>query len=397
MQKDSVDSMQKSLNDKVTRSDFSVNSKSLAVGINAFYVRWGENGGTETYLTNIVLPWYKENSTRYTFTLFCNSLPPWWEGEKTYFKIRLFPSTSSVINRILVEQLILPWISRSFDVSFNPGYVVSLFSPSPQVVTIHDAFAWRAKDEISFFKEIYWKIFIPLSLKRSRKIIFVSQSTASDLQELCYFDENKIRVIKEAGFSDNQDLAVKESVILRLERKFKFKRSKYFHCVGIFKSIKNPNRIIEAFNKFKISVDDPEMKLLLCGFKSKDFSSYIDPIIEKNENIISMARLDSDELIEIYRNSRGLIFCSLYEGFGIPILEAQKLECPVITSNMSSMPEVAGKGALLVDPFSIGEIKSAMQEIYYDADHFVSEGIINVDRFNWIDVSTKTLSAIIEQ
>ena len=116
----------------------------LHIGINSLHIKWGVNAGTETYLTNIVKPWYGNQIQDLSFTLYCNQLPPWWRGDKTFFKIKLLPKAKVLLGRIFLEQLVLPLGAyRKLDVLFCPGYVGSIVFCKQQVITIHDGFAWR--------------------------------------------------------------------------------------------------------------------------------------------------------------------------------------------------------------------------------------------------------------
>ena len=114
-------------------------------------------------------------------------------------------------------------------------------------------------------------------------------------------------------------------------------------------------------------------------------------------DVVYVGRVDDFELVELYKNSKGLIFPSLYEGFGIPILEAQSFGCPVVTSNVSSMPEVAGEGAILVNPLNVVEIEDAFQLLAQNKlDSLVSKGYKNSDRFCWSKASKMTLNVLRE-
>jgi len=102
-------------------------------------------------------------------------------------------------------------------------------------------------------------------------------------------------------------------------------------------------------------------------------------------------------LVELYKNSLVLIFPSLYEGFGIPILEAQGFGCPLVTSNVSAMPEVAGDGAIIVEPLSAEEIEKAFYRLENeDTREMIDKGYENLERFSWKKASEETLRVLIE-
>jgi glycosyltransferase involved in cell wall biosynthesis len=362
----------------------------LKIGINALYIKWGRNGGTETYLTNIVRPWYESERQNYKFTLYCNSVPPWWDGDKVNFNIRVMPIASCILGRVFIEQIYFPFLlTENLDMLFNPGYVGSYFYRARQTITIHDAFAWIFPKEIGVLRNIYWKVAIPLCAKKATSVIAVSNSTAIDIRKYCGIAEDKVKVIFEAG---EQLIGVEPDY--RILSKYNLKPKSFFHCVGFFKKIKNPERILEAFNKYIINSSNIECKkLVLVGLVEGEFGKKLLEKTQKLPNVVVVGRITDRELAALYRASAGLIFPSLYEGFGIPILEAQSLECPVLTSNISSMPEIAGNGAILVDPFDVNEISNAMLELDL-SNEIATYGLTNCKRFSWVNSSAETLKLI---
>jgi len=362
----------------------------ITVGINGLYIKWGINAGTETYFTNIIRPWYNSGVDGCQFVLYCNSIPPWWNGEKEYFKIVIIRIASNLLCRLFSEQVILPFLSyKKLNVLFSPGYVGSILYSSKQIITIHDGFAWRYPLEIGVIRGIYWKTAIPISARRSLGVIAVSNSTANDVERFCKIKSSKIKVIYEAG---NQ-LVLHELKTDILDQ-YDLTCKSYFHCVGFFKDIKNPWNILAAFKKYISSTPIAKQKKLVLvggvyGSKGKAIFEYAGTI----PNVIIVGRINDSELAEIYKYSAGLVFPSLYEGFGIPILEAQSFGCPVITSNIASMPEVAGDGAIFVDPNNVDGLANAMSCIA-DNVSLVEAGFRNVSRFSWDVASKETIKFI---
>ncbi|MEO0276004.1 MAG: glycosyltransferase, partial [candidate division WOR-3 bacterium] len=126
-------------------------------------------------------------------------------------------------------------------------------------------------------------------------------------------------------------------------------------------------RIIEAFLNFSKKIKE-NIKLIIIGQKGWKCEKILRKIEENKEKIIWFNNISKKELPFFYKNAIALLYPSLYEGFGLPILEAYKFNIPVITSNVSSLPEAAGKGAILVNPYDIKEIESAIFKIYIDKD-----------------------------
>ncbi|MEM6517803.1 MAG: glycosyltransferase family 1 protein [Cyanobacteria bacterium P01_C01_bin.70] len=363
------------------------------IGINGLHIKWGVNAGTETYLTNIILPWYREAVEGVKFTLLCIRPPDWWEGETAHFKLAELPLAANLLRRIGFEQLLLPVTTyKSFDVLFNPGYVGNVLGNTQQVITVHDQFAWLFPSEISRMRSFYWKTLIPMTARRAASVIAVSQNTADDLVRFCKIDSAKISVIYEAGDHlqvDEQSKILEELTLGSRE---------YFICVGCFKEIKNPWRILQAYEMYLSKTPKSlQKKLVLVGYaKSRQGEAILDAA-RSISNILCAGRVNDCDLAILLKNSSGLIFTSLYEGFGIPILEAQSLGCPVITSNVSSMPEVAGKGAILVDPYSVEAICGALYHISLNfPEEIVRKGYQNLLRFSWVKASQDTLDLLLK-
>jgi glycosyltransferase involved in cell wall biosynthesis len=363
----------------------------MKVAINALHIKWGVNAGTETYLTNIVLPWYENRSSNTSFTMFCSSIPPWWEGEKEHFRIKVYKSGRRLVGRILLEQLLLPLSDyRNYDVIFNPAFVSSIFSGTKQVVTIHDGFAWLFPREIGILRSLYWRIAVPTSARRSFGVIAVSNSTARDIVRFCHIDESKITVIPE-GSSHLHRLHQDESILFRNN----LSHRSYFLCVGIFKEMKNPWKILQAYLGYcdRVSDKTKPKNLVLTGAVVGKMGYSILNAFKSTPGVVVVGRANDRELAALYKNSAGLIFPSLYEGFGIPILEAQSLGCPVVTSRISSMPEVAGNAAIYVNHLDVESIRNAMHELHTsNMDHLIKSGICNSSKFSWAVASKKTMS-----
>lgn len=365
----------------------------MIIGINALYIKWSVNAGTETYFTNIVKPWYDDNFSNAKFLLLCNQPPHWWRGSKDHFKIKLFPKSRNLLYRLFIEQLFLPiFLIKKVDMLFNPGYVGCSLLTLPQVTTIHDGFAWLYPKEIGILRTFYWKLFIPYTARLSTYIIADSKNTAFDIRRFCHINSNKIKVIYLGGSHLN-----KTSTNSYFLNNFNLESKSYFHCIGFFKDIKNPYRILEAFQNYKNNNPDSNSKLVLAGHVGCDKGQKILDYAKSLSDVVYVGRINDHELIQLYINSLGLIFTSLYEGFGIPILEAQELCCPVVTSKLSSMKEIAGDSAILVNPLNIDEIEKAFKILdYNDLSSLISRGLVNAKRFSWHNTSRETLALLCE-
>ena len=290
--------------------------------------------------------------------------------------------------RFLCEQLFLPVFSLSHDLIFQPAYVGSILAIRPQVLFVPDAFAWHYPKEIGLLRAFYWRIFIPISTWRAHRVLCCSEATAIDLRNFIGIPESKITVVYLAG----GHLALEEQ-----DENFVIRHNLDHRCfllaVGFFKKIKNPFKILQAYDAYRNESKDPMPLVLVGGIHGRDAEAIVTKA-RSIEGVIIAGRLSDPELKSLYAHAAGLVFVSLYEGFGIPILEAQALECPVITSNNSSMPEVAGKGALLVDHEAVDEIASSMSRLH-DPEvraSIILSGTENEAQFTWQKTADQILN-----
>lgn len=157
---------------------------------------------------------------------------------------------------------------------------------------------------------------------------------------------------------------------------------RYLLAVSSPNAHKNFARMIEAFQR--ISRAHPDVELRVVGGQTRSFSRQ--EYGDRTSRVRFLGRVDDDELAELYRGALAFVFPSLYEGFGIPPLEAQRCGCPVIAARAASMPEVLGDSALFVDPYDVDDIARAMSTLIDDPrvrDRLVAEGARNAARFSW--------------
>jgi glycosyltransferase involved in cell wall biosynthesis len=212
--------------------------------------------------------------------------------------------------------------------------------------------------------------------EESRRIIAPTVATRDDLVKLG-FDEAKIRVIPEAArelFYPRSELEINA-----VKSKYRL-HGKYMLCVGIDPR-KNTSRIIKAFEQAKAGKD---IKLIFVGQPKYQK-------IAEGRNVRILGHVTPEELASLYSGAVALIYASLYEGFGLPILEAMSCGCPVITSNISSMKEVAGDAAILVDPYEVESIKDAIEKVIRGVKSFKEKGIKHVKKYSWTATALETL------
>ena len=226
------------------------------------------------------------------------------------------------------------------------------------------------------------------SLKKADAVIAVSDSTKDDLIKNFKVPENKITVIH-MGFKKICDTP---EVLVALP-------SKFFLFTGVVKERKNVLNIAKAFGKFKKG-DTNGYKLVLAGKTEGEYFMAVKKYLEEknlSKEVIFLGFLNDGQLAHVYKRATALLFPSLVEGFGFPVLEAMDCGIPVITSNIFGPKELGGDAAILVDPYNVDEMARAIQKLAADPalrDDLIKKGFLRAKKFDWKDTARKTLKLI---
>lgn len=276
------------------------------------------------------------------------------------------------------------------DLYISPDGFLSLKSNIPSIAAIHDINFMHHPKDFPFFLRLYYRFFFPKFSKKASKIATVSEYSKQDIIKQFGINENKIDVIYNGSNSIYKEIDKETKAFT----KNKYTNNKdYFLFVGALNPRKNITNLLLAFNSFKEKTDS-DTKLVIVGgkmFKTKSIQKVYQNI-EFKKDVIFTGRLSPEELKNLYGASIALTFVPYFEGFGIPIIEAMNCKTAVITSNITSMPEVAGDAALIVDPFSIESISAAMEKLYVDTDlrnQLIEKGNIQKKKFSWDKTSEK--------
>jgi len=345
-------------------------------------------GGISRYFFELIKNFENDNEIRYELLLKysnncylkkLNNLP-----YKTFLGKYSFRGKHRLLN-ILNKRVSKKYISKGdyniFHPTYYDPYFVDYIGKKPFVLTIHDMIheiypeMFPLKDETSKRKK--------LLAQKATKIIAVSENTKKDIIRFFSIDKNKIEVIYHGtpfdmnGNSNNKiDIDLPE---------------KYILYVGSRNGYKNFNLFVEAITP--LLVKDNELKVVCVGggnFKEKEKEKF------KRLNITNKVyrySVSDDILTYLYKKAIVFVFPSLYEGFGIPILEAFSCGCPALASNTSSLPEVAGDAAMYFDPKSKASVLSSIQKVIYDNNlrrQLIDKGYQRVKEFTWEKTAKKT-------
>lgn len=270
------------------------------------------------------------------------------------------------------------------DLFFSTDGWMPLNTQVPIVNTIHDLCFEHFPNDLPFWVRTYYRYFFPKFAKRADRIATVSQYSKNDLVNTYGVNPDKIDIVYDGCnemYGTCNDLE-KESV-----RKKYCQGRPYFVFVGAQHPRKNIANLFQAFDRFRKKADS-SVKLLMVG-KKRRWTPQIDKVYQEmsyKNDVVFTGWVPSAELRAILASALAMVYISYFEGFGIPILEGFYAQIPVITSNVTSMPEVSGDAALLVDPFSIESIAAALHLVASDEklrQLLVQKGNLRKQEFSW--------------
>lgn len=355
-------------------------------------------GGIEWYIYNLTKILCKNNKNEYVGEI-CNF------HRKNLSKIKTFNLTLKEKNffpsRIFIK--LQRFISYNFLMNTKSNiYCFFNFYTPPKIkgkviVTIHDVVFAECPETCENPK--------PLSeyedsIKKSDIILTVSESSKKGILKYFNADSNKIRIVSPGIYlEDYNKIYSKEQYNIVME-KYELP-DKFILYLGTIEPRKNIDRLILAFEKYK-TINNNNLKLIIAGKKGwkyeKIFETYQNS--KYKEDIRFIDYINEEDKILLYKLAKLFIFPSLYEGFGMPVLEAMAAGTPVITSNVSSLPEVAGKGAILVNPYSVEEIAEGINKIINGNKEFiknlVNQGKEQAKKYTW-EKSAEKLEKIYEE
>jgi glycosyltransferase involved in cell wall biosynthesis len=318
-------------------------------------------------------------------------LPPLWKSQ-----VLSWPP------KVMWSQFRLAWelLWHKPDVFFEPAHIVPFLFPQGRTVnTLHDVAYARFPKAYTPWGWFYFILTTTYAKLRRVRFIAVSEFSKREMVELFRVRPELIDVVPLAPSLGNTSESVSESSSQEIVQKKYGIEKPYFLFVGRREAKKNIGRIVAAFGEFCVKNSDANgaapAQLVLVGKKGEGYERELAPY--RNEkwftNILEHGYAPEADVIALYRGAHAFVFPSLYEGFGIPVLEAMKAECPVITSSTTSLPEVAGNAALLVEPTNVAAITKAMNRIWKEdglREQLIANGEARVKEYSWKATAQKT-------
>jgi len=353
--------------------------------------------GVGYYVTNLIKEFQSIDAINEYFMISNNSS---YESEfknlGNFTNFRTWISNENHIIGDLWESFYLPRLlsNKGVDVFHGPAFMIPLRSTGFRtVVTIHDVVAFTRPDTVPGKYALYMKLLLKQVVRKVDRIIAPSISTKIDLIEYLNAPEEKIDVIYEAA-SPMYCPAEPGYDREKIKRKFGI-RNKYIFFAGNLEPRKNLIRLMEAFNRARPKLGE-DYQLVICGKKGWLYKEILRTFerLKKSNDIILTSYVIEKDLLNLYRSSDIFAFPTLYEGFGFPPLEAMGCGVPVIASNVSSLPEIVGDAALLVNPLDTGEISEAILTMARSEslrNELINKGLKQSALFTWKDAAKKTL------
>ena len=313
-------------------------------------------------------------------------------------QLSTFPANGPV-KGLVWEQTLLKRMTRKagIDLLFNPANVAPLNAPVPSVVTIHDLAFLLFPEYFSRTFALYYRTVVPRIAAQAARVLTDSNSTKTDLINYLDVPEEKIAVVP-LGVSPEFRRRILKSELEEVRARHKLP-ARFFLSISSLEPRKNLGRLLEAYRMLPEEIAR-EHALVLAGAGNRIFA---DSGLSKglaavrNGKVYIPGYIPDQDLPAIYRMSTALVFPSLYEGFGLPVLEAMSASTPVVTSSRASLPEVAGHAAVQIDPESAEEIAAAMELLASDSGTrklLIERGKKRAAGFTWEKTAAQTLEVL---
>lgn len=356
------------------------------IGIDA-HVLGDKSGGNETYYRNLISN-LSENVQK-NVILFINKNVDLSELNFNG-RVVVFKSKNAFVRNFLE----IPYLAYKYKLEcLHMQYFIPFLRPCPIVVTIHDI-SFEHFDDIFTKKEMFiQKKLIPYAARKSDKILTVSEFSKQDICKYYGCEPEKV-IVTHNGKSDSYK-KVDLTDVQKKELREKYKLpEEYILYVGNIQPRKNLKRLLQAYVEY--AVDNKAAKpLVIVGKKAWMYDSIFEEIKQNHleQQVYFTGYVEECDLAAIYTEALFFVYPSIFEGFGLPVLEAMACGTPVITSDITSIPEVAGDACYMIDPYSVDEISRALKIFTEDSllrEEFAKKGVKRAAMFDWKKTAQKT-------
>ncbi|GAB4418017.1 MAG: glycosyltransferase family 1 protein [Anaerolineae bacterium] len=283
------------------------------------------------------------------------------------------------------------------DALFVPAHVLPLHCPVPAVVTVHDLGYRHYPEAHRPFDRWYLDWTTRRHTRVAHHLIADSQATKDDLIRFYSADPARTSVVYLGR--DESLVPVNDPQLVAAAKARHNIKGNYFLYLGTLQPRKNLVRLVEAFQQALAALPDESLKLVIAGQQGWLYAEIFERVqrLGLENRVIFPGFIAAADKPALLSGAMGYVFPSLYEGFGLPVLEAMACGTPVLTSNVSSLPEVAGEAAVLVDPHQTAQIATGLVQLAQDADlrrRLVNQGFRQIQQFSWATAAAQVLEIL---
>ena len=306
-------------------------------------------------------------------------------------------SCKKPLPNLLWHQFVYPLrlLRQRAQVSFIPNVTMLFWKVCPTVVMIHDMIEFRVPGKFSPLRMLYRYLAVPMTAHRADKIVTVSHNSKKDIVEICKVRPEKV-IVAYNGV-DERFRPAEETQIEEMKRRLKI-RGKYLLFVGTLDHPgKNAMTLIRSFAQ--LHAEGLVDTLVLVGRPGHNYEALVREIetLGIQESVCLPGTVDDADLPSLYSGTEAFVFLSLYEGFGIPLVEAMACGARVVASDRSSLPEVVGNAGLLVDPLDVDSVTRAIRSLLVDDDlcnSLRTKGLQRASQFRWEEAARIVLDTL---
>ena len=358
----------------------------MTIAVNCWILRNKKLDGIGYFTVNAIAHLIKDHPEVH-FQILCDK-----KFTESYFdypnvtKHKLFPALRHPVLYVIYMELVLPFFLRKHkpDLLVSADGYLSLLSSCKQIPVIYDINFEHKPQDVKLKNRIYFKFFFKRFARKAKRIATISEYSKKDIAD--YYKLDPLTIDNVSCGINSDFLPLHEQEIIAVKNKWSGGKP-YFFFVGSMHPRKNIKRLIDGFNLFKQNTGS-DFKLILAGSilwsKTEIEDSYTKSPFK--DDILFTGRLSDEDLQKMLGAAFALSFVPIFEGFGLPIVEAFQSGVPVICSNVTSMPEVAGDAAWMVDPFRIDDIAEGMEKLSADTEfrnQLIAKGHIQKKKFSW--------------
>lgn len=360
----------------------------MVIGIDGNEANVGKKVGVSEYAFQLILEFYKKRKSDLQFTIFLKEKPKEFLPQEDAFW-----QYAVIGPKKFWTQIGLPFYlftHKTPSLFFTPTHYAPRFCPVSSVVSIMDLSYLYFPDLFKKSDLLQLRSWTAYSVQKARQVFTISKASKNDIIKEYKLPSEKV-VVTYPGIKQQKD---KMSPYKKVQEMYKVKE-KFILFVGTLQPRKNIERLIHAFSLLK----DNNLQLVIVGKKGWLYEEILSAPEKYHvqDRVLFLGFVEDDVLSLLYAHAICFVLPSLYEGFGLPILEAMKYGCPVLTSNVSSLPEAGGNAALYCSPTDVEDIAQKLDTIISNEslrDTMIKKGYEHIKKFTWEQTAKETLKVL---